>query len=233
MRRARRSRQPRRAARCVRCVPDGANTRSRPSCSMSFDAADPNIPPTPRSWPGVQRLHPPLPRKQRASQRRRSPAGRRRLRARRVRLRRELALPGERQVQRAAEDIYELVLAAQAAAVAAVKPGNRWDEPHNTAVNALHEGSSTLALQRNGRTGDRNEDYKRFYMHRTGQLLVWTFTMREYKSGGEWRRLEPGMTLTVEPGCYVRPADNVPRRSGTSACASKTMWRLPPKGARY
>ena len=48
-------------------------------------------------------------------------------------------------------------------------------------------------------------------MHRTGHWLgLDVHDAGEYKRDGEWRRLEPGMTLTVEPGCYVRPADNVP-----------------------
>jgi Xaa-Pro aminopeptidase len=48
-------------------------------------------------------------------------------------------------------------------------------------------------------------------MHRTGHWLgLDVHDAGEYKSGGEWRPLEPGMTLTVEPGCYVRPADGVP-----------------------
>jgi len=54
-------------------------------------------------------------------------------------------------------------------------------------------------------------DYKRFYMHRTGHWLgMDVHDVGEYKIGGEWRALEPGMTLTVEPGCYIRPGDKVP-----------------------
>jgi Xaa-Pro aminopeptidase len=110
------------------------------------------------------------------------------------------------------KDIYELVLAAQAAAIAAVKAGNRWDEPHNAALDTLVRGFIDLGLCSG--TVEKvieTEDYKRFYMHRTGHWLgLDVHDAGEYKSGGEWRRLEPGMTLTVEPGCYVHPADNVP-----------------------
>lgn len=110
------------------------------------------------------------------------------------------------------KDIYELVLAAQGAAIAAVKAGNRWDEPHGAAVGTLARGFIDLGLCIG--TVEKvieTEDYKRFYMHRTGHWLgLDVHDAGEYKSGGEWRRLEPGMTLTVEPGCYVRPADNVP-----------------------
>jgi Xaa-Pro aminopeptidase len=54
-------------------------------------------------------------------------------------------------------------------------------------------------------------DYKRFYMHRTGHWLgLDVHDAGEYKQNGLWRSLQPGMTLTVEPGCYIRPAENVP-----------------------
>lgn len=112
------------------------------------------------------------------------------------------------------KDVYELVLAAQAAAIAAVRTGNGWDEPHNAAVKTLARGFVDLGLC-SGTVEEviETEDYRRFYMHRTGHWLgLDVHDAGEYKSGGEWRRLEPGMTLTVEPGCYVRPADEVPER---------------------
>ncbi len=112
------------------------------------------------------------------------------------------------------KDVYELVLAAQSAAIAAVRVGNRWDEPHNAAVKTLARGFVDLGLCR-GSVEEviETEDYRRFYMHRTGHWLgLDVHDAGEYKSDGEWRRLEPGMTLTVEPGCYVRPADNVPEQ---------------------
>jgi Xaa-Pro aminopeptidase len=109
-------------------------------------------------------------------------------------------------------EIYEVVLAAQKAAIAAVKPGSRWDEPHNTAVRALAQGFIELGLcQGPLEKLIETEDYRRFYMHRTGHWLgLDVHDVGEYKTSGDWRRLEPGMTLTVEPGCYIRPADNVP-----------------------
>jgi Xaa-Pro aminopeptidase len=113
---------------------------------------------------------------------------------------------------RAQKDLYELVLAAQNAAIAAVKPGNRWDEPHNAAVQTLARGFVDLGLCAGPvEQVIQTEDYRRFYMHRTGHWLgLDVHDAGEYKTGGEWRRLEPGMTLTVEPGCYVRPAEGVP-----------------------
>ncbi|HUY02823.1 MAG TPA: M24 family metallopeptidase, partial [Rhodocyclaceae bacterium] len=56
-----------------------------------------------------------------------------------------------------------------------------------------------------------SETYKRFYMHRTSHWLgLDVHDAGEYKQGGQWTRLQPGMVLTVEPGCYVRAADDVP-----------------------
>lgn len=113
----------------------------------------------------------------------------------------------------AQRDLYELVLAAQAAAINAVRPGNTWDAPHNAALQVLAQGFIDLGLC-HGSVDEviQSEDYKRFYMHRTGHWLgLDVHDVGEYKRDGKWRTLQPGMTLTVEPGCYVRPADNVPR----------------------
>jgi len=111
-------------------------------------------------------------------------------------------------------DVYELVLAAQEAAMAAVRAGSRWDEPHQAAVTTLARGLVDLGLCSG--TPEKvveTEDYKRFFMHRTGHWLgLDVHDAGEYKLGGEWRPLQPGMTLTVEPGCYIRPAESVPQR---------------------
>ena len=57
------------------------------------------------------------------------------------------------------------------------------------------------------------ETYKRFYMHRTGHWLgLDVHDAGEYKRAGAWRTLAPGMTLTVEPGLYIRAAEDVPER---------------------
>ncbi|MBI4294325.1 MAG: aminopeptidase P N-terminal domain-containing protein [Betaproteobacteria bacterium] len=114
----------------------------------------------------------------------------------------------------AQREIYGLVLAAQAAAIAKMAPGNRWNEPHDAAVRVLAQGLVDLGLCEGTADGViETEDYKRFYMHRTGHWLgLDVHDAGEYKLGGEWRALEAGMTLTVEPGCYIRPADNVPKQ---------------------
>ena len=108
--------------------------------------------------------------------------------------------------------VYELVLAAQAAAIATVKPGVRWNEPHDVAVKVLAQGFIDLKLLTGTLDGVlEQETYKQFYMHRTGHWLgLDVHDAGEYKTNGAWRELQPGMVLTVEPGCYIRPAPGVP-----------------------
>ena len=108
--------------------------------------------------------------------------------------------------------VYELVLAAQAAAIAEVKPGNTWNAPHDAAVKVLAQGFIDLKLL----TGSlaevlEKETYRQFYMHRTGHWLgLDVHDAGDYKRDGQWRALQPGMVLTVEPGCYIRPGESVP-----------------------
>ncbi|KAA6187343.1 Xaa-Pro aminopeptidase [Thiohalocapsa marina] len=111
--------------------------------------------------------------------------------------------------------LYALVLAAQKAAIAAVKPGNRWNAPHQAALRVLTRGLLELGLI----AGDpkhlsrliKDEAYKPFYMHRTGHWLgMDVHDVGSYRHDGKWRRLEPGMVLTVEPGLYVAPDADAP-----------------------
>jgi len=114
----------------------------------------------------------------------------------------------------AQRDVYDLVLAAQYAAIAAVKPGNSWDVPHRAAVETLAQGLIDLKLLQGSLAGViETESYRKFYMHRTGHWLgLDVHDAGDYKRGGEWRALKPGMVLTVEPGCYIRPGVGVPER---------------------
>lgn len=106
--------------------------------------------------------------------------------------------------------LYELVLAAQQAAIEAVRPGNPYHLYHDAAVRVLTEGLIRLGLlQGSLEQCLEKESYKRFYMHRTGHWLgMDVHDVGVYKRQGEWRLLEPGMVLTVEPGLYVAP-DNL------------------------
>jgi Xaa-Pro aminopeptidase len=109
-------------------------------------------------------------------------------------------------------DVYELVLSAQQEAIAEIRPGNQWIAPHDAAVKVLAQGFVDLGLLK-GSVDQvlETESYKQFYMHRTGHWLgLDVHDAGDYKRDGEWRQLEPGMVLTVEPGCYIRPGSDVP-----------------------
>lgn len=105
--------------------------------------------------------------------------------------------------------LYQIVLDAQYAAIAAVKPGNHWNHPHEAAVRVTTQGLIHLGLiDAELEDAIEKELYKPFYMHRTGHWLgMDVHDVGEYKVGGEWRMLEPGMVLTVEPGIYVAPSN--------------------------
>ena len=113
----------------------------------------------------------------------------------------------------AQKDVYEIVLAAQAAAIAAARPGNTWDAPHDAALRVLAQGFIDLKLcQGSVDAVLESESYKRFYMHRTGHWLgMDVHDVGDYKVDDHWRKLQPGMVFTVEPGCYIRPDDDVPQ----------------------
>jgi Xaa-Pro aminopeptidase len=111
--------------------------------------------------------------------------------------------------------LYEIVLEANLAAIAKVKPGHHWNEPHDAAVQVLTAGLVRVGLLK-GRVPAliKSQAYRKFYMHRTGHWLgMDVHDVGDYKIGDEWRVLEPGMVLTIEPGLYVAPGlRGVPRR---------------------
>ncbi|GAB4464841.1 MAG: aminopeptidase P N-terminal domain-containing protein [Burkholderiaceae bacterium] len=117
--------------------------------------------------------------------------------------------------------VYDLVLAAQAAAIERVGPGRSFYAPHEAAVRVLTQGLIDLGLLAGSVDGAiESGAYRHFYMHRTSHWLgMDVHDVGDYREpgtaaddGGErpWRRLTPGMALTVEPGLYIRPAPNVP-----------------------
>jgi Xaa-Pro aminopeptidase len=108
--------------------------------------------------------------------------------------------------------LYELVLAAQAEAIAAVAPGRSFSDPHDAAVRVLAQGMLDLGLLQ-GTLDSVIESgaYRRFYMHRTGHWLgLDVHDAGDYGAEGHWKTLVNGMVLTVEPGIYVRPGEGVP-----------------------
>ncbi len=106
--------------------------------------------------------------------------------------------------------LYDVLLAAQYAAIEKVQPGNHWNEPHEAAVKVLTRGLVKLGILKGGPASKliKSEAYRRFYMHRTGHWLgMDVHDVGDYKVDNEWRIFEPGMTLTVEPGVYI-PVDS-------------------------
>jgi Xaa-Pro aminopeptidase len=111
--------------------------------------------------------------------------------------------------------VYDIVLAANEAAIQKVRPGATWNDPHEAAVHVVTQGLVKLGLLRGSVAKLEKEGaYRRFFMHRTGHWLgMDVHDVGDYKLGDEWRVLEPGMALTIEPGIYI-PAGlkGVPRR---------------------
>jgi Xaa-Pro aminopeptidase len=120
--------------------------------------------------------------------------------------------------------LYEIVLAAQAAAIAETRPGKRFMDGHDAAVQVLAQGMLDTGLLDKDKVGTLEDviekgSYRQFYMHRTGHWLGMDVhdvgEYREAAASGEdkpWRKLEPGMVLTIEPGIYVRPGEGVPEQ---------------------
>lgn len=105
----------------------------------------------------------------------------------------------------AQREIYDIVLEAQYAAIRKVKPGNHWNDPHNAAVRVITKGLTSIKLLKgNPQKLIKEQAYRKFYMHRTGHWLgLDVHDVGDYKVGDQWRLLEPGMVLTIEPGIYI------------------------------
>ncbi len=118
--------------------------------------------------------------------------------------------------------LYELVLAAQAAALAVVRPGTIYTDMHDAAVRVLAQGMLDTGLLAKAKFGSVDDviaerAHQQFYMHGTGHWLGLDVhdagAYRDVNAAGKpSRALQPGMVLTVEPGIYVRPAEGVPEQ---------------------
>lgn len=111
--------------------------------------------------------------------------------------------------------VYEIVLKAADAAIAAVKPGAAWDEPHKASVKVITQGLVKLGLLK-GRPAQliKSEAYREFYMHRVGHWIgIDVHDVGDYKIDDDWRLLEAGMVTTIEPGIYIAPDNTrVPKK---------------------
>ncbi|SFC73959.1 aminopeptidase P Metallo peptidase. MEROPS family M24B [Polaromonas sp. OV174] len=130
--------------------------------------------------------------------------------------------------------LYDIVHAAQEAAIAVTRPGKRFNDPHEAATRVLIEGmleTGLLPKAKHGKVDDvlASGAYRQFYMHRTGHWMgMDVHDCGDYSEPGSKAReekdatgqsvmrkpsriLRPGMVTTIEPGIYVRPAKNVPK----------------------
>jgi len=105
----------------------------------------------------------------------------------------------------AQKEIFDLVVQANLDAIKKVKPGNHWNDPHEAAVKTLTKGMIELGLLKGTLSKlIKEEAFKKYYMHRTGHWLgMDVHDVGDYKVDDEWRLLEPGMALTIEPGLYI------------------------------
>lgn len=111
-------------------------------------------------------------------------------------------------------DLYEVVLAAQLAAIEKARAGNQWQDVHNEAVRIATQGMIDLGILKNSLEQEIEEEgYKHFYVHNTGHWLgLDVHDVGEYQVDGHSRELEPGMVMTVEPGIYIPPKDTSVRK---------------------
>jgi len=112
----------------------------------------------------------------------------------------------------AQRDVYEIVLAAELAAIAELAPGVAMNLPGDAALRVLVQGLLDLKLLQGSLDGAiESETYRQFYMHSIGHMIgLDVHDVGKRKTNGEWRTYQPGMCTTVEPGLYIRPAANVP-----------------------
>ncbi len=103
--------------------------------------------------------------------------------------------------------LYDIVLEAQLAAIDEVRPGRPFDAYHEAAVQVITRGLCRLGLLAGSVAKNlREHAYRRYYMHKTGHWLgLDVHDVGDYRIDGDYRVLEPGMVVTVEPGLYIAP----------------------------
>ena len=110
------------------------------------------------------------------------------------------------------KEIYNIVLDAQKAAISQVIRGNKFSDPHDAAVIIITEGLTKIGLLK-GNISDliKEKLYTRFFMHRTSHWIgMDVHDVGDYMIDNEWRSLENGMVLTIEPGIYIDDSEDIP-----------------------
>jgi len=111
------------------------------------------------------------------------------------------------------KDVYDIVLAAQSAALGKARAGNQWQDVHDAAIRVATQGMVDLGILQNSVDEEiESGAYKHFYVHNTGHWLgLDVHDVGEYTIDGHSRELEPGMVMTIEPGIYIGPAEEAVR----------------------
>ena len=108
--------------------------------------------------------------------------------------------------------LYDIVLEAQVAAIDKVRSGANFNEPHEAAVRSIATGLKDLKILKGSLDSIiERGTYRKFFVHRTSHWLgMDVHDVGEYRLSDDWRLLEPGMVLTVEPGIYVPASKGFP-----------------------
>ncbi len=114
----------------------------------------------------------------------------------------------------AQREVYDIVLEAQLAAIDEIQVGNHWNDPHDAAVKVITRGLRKLGILKGSLPKlIRDGAYREYFMHRTGHWIgMDVHDVGDYKVGDEWRMLETGMVMTVEPGIYLPASRKIPAR---------------------
>ncbi len=113
--------------------------------------------------------------------------------------------PASGQFSASQRALYEVVLAANQAAIAQCRPGNHFNAPHEAALRIMVQGLVALKiLKGNVEELIAEEAYKAFCPHKTSHWLgIDVHDVGDYRIEDSWREFEPGMVLTIEPGIYI------------------------------
>ncbi len=103
------------------------------------------------------------------------------------------------------KEIYSIVLEAHKQSMEQAQPGNKWNLMHEKSVEIIVEGLLSIGLLKGSKEENIEKGtYSKFYMHRIGHWLgMDVHDVGSYKNDGDWRELEEGMVMTIEPGIYV------------------------------